>query len=968
MSPSQIAALFQRWTQTDRLMRLHTVLDAQFGPDILMAESMQAIEGVSPVDDEASQPDQGVCGFRIQLECLSLDAHLPLKQLIAQPVLLELMTDTGRTELRPFHGMVTACDIVGANAGLARYRLTIEPWCAFLRYGRDSAVFQDMTVVEIVEAVLRDYVGLGRLQPKWRLDILDPSVYPKRSLTTQYQESDLHFITRLLTEEGLFTYLVHEGDAASPDLGSHTLVIADHNGSFVPNRATRIAFTQPGAVMQRDSIDRWRALRRWQTNAVEVLSWDYRSTGTRPVAAHSRAADGTDATPLVSRDVPGVYGYETTEQGTRLAGNQMQAIEARAHRLTAAGTVRTAAPGTTFMLTGHADVADDSTDSNFLMLRVVHLAHNNLSAELKGEVHQRLGAARHTGKDNDAALLENADADSLAARAAAGDSSRPLYRNRIDAIPASTPYRAAIRDSHGVLIHPRPTVTGQQSAIVVGPPGQVIHTDRDHRIKLQFHWQRGAQSHSRLAHPNPDGHSGAPADESAGTWVRVMAGIAPTAGANWGGHAIPRIGQEVLVDFMEGDIDRPIVIGTLNNGRGQTDAQGNQVGQGAGTATGNAPVWFPGEAGAHAHPAVLSGIKTQAMAASQSGNGGYNQLVFDDSPGQSRAVLQQHASAHQGSSELNLGHLRHQTDNQRLDPAGFGFELKSTHSVALRAGAGMLISTDGRPNASGAQMDSREAHSQLDTSAEQVRSLAATAQQHKAMLPNEPAPEKIAAIAELAHSIKVLEGTAQGSGGGGAADTASGGAGTVTAYTEPHLQFSSPAGIAALTPADAILASGNTSSISAGHDINFAAQGNSHHLIRAGISLFTYGKVVNKDKPNQQTGIALHAASGKVSVQSQSDQTKITADKLITVASVTSAVNIAAKDHVLLTSGGAYLKIAGGNIEIHGPGAMAFKASLVELTGPGNGSNSMSMPTGKLKGCEQATRTASATQAGAQTL
>jgi type VI secretion system secreted protein VgrG len=163
---------------------------------------------------------------------------------------------------------------------------------------------------------------------------------------------------------------------------------------------------------------------------------------------------------------------------------------------------------------------------------------------------------------------------------------------------------------------------------------------------------------------------------------------------------------------------------------------------------------------------------------------------------------------------------------------------------------------------------------------------------------------------------------------------AGGGHGKATAYSEPHMQLSSPAGITATTAADAIFVSGNTGSICAGQDINFASQGNWFATVKGGISLFTYGKASKADKPNQETGIKLHAASGKVSVQAQSDVLKVTADKTITVASVTKSVNIAAKDHVMLTAQGAYLKLEGGNIMIHGPGTMEFKASMKELAGP----------------------------------
>ncbi len=299
-------------------------------------------------------------------------------------------------------------------------------------------------------------------------------------------------------------------------------------------------------------------------------------------------------------------------------------------------------------------------------------------------------------------------------------------------------------------------------------------------------------------------------------------------------------------------------------------------------------------------------------------------------------ALQQHASPHKGTAELNLGHLRHQSDNQILAPAGFGAELKTEHAVALRSGMGMLVTTDGRSRANGAQMDSREAHAQITQGHALAESLAKTAQKHNAALTDgqgkaEAEPDKLPAIAAMKHSIEVLETTEAGD---GATTGVGGGEGEVTAYSEPHLQLSSPAGIVATTPASAIFSAGNSGSISAEQDINFASQGNFFHAVKAGISLFTYGKASNPDKPNQETGIRLHAASGKFSSQSQSDETRITADKTITVASVTKSISITAKQHVLLTAQGAYLKLEGGNIMLHGPGKIEFKASMKELAGP----------------------------------
>jgi type VI secretion system VgrG family protein len=886
-----------RFSQSRRILRLTTPL----GDQALLAECMRGEEEISR-------------GFRFEVAALSLDAYIPLKALIGQPVLLELLTSESPETLRPFHGHITAAELKGANGGFARYHLTIEPWTSFLVLNRDSRIFQNKTVFDILDTVFEAYQGKGQLAPAWRFDIRDRSVYPQRSITTQYQESDLAFAARLMSEEGLFYFFEHAGDVTSSSFGSHTLVIADHNGAFVPNTQPDVRYTQPGAVMHEDSLDRWRTELRLQTNAIELGSWDYRACQFQTV---SSAAQGRDT--LTSRDVPGAYVFPTREQGQRIADNQLQALQARKEVHIGAGTVRSFAPGTAFTLHDHAKY-DGGDDANFTIVRVRHLAHNNLNADTDNALTRLLGQCS----------LKEANRTDLASSLHAtgsGVGERPVYRNRIDAIRSSVPYRSSRTDQHGDLLHPRPRIAGQQTAIVVGPAGSVIHTDRDHRIKVQFHWQRGEASHSRLEHPSPAGHTGAPANDQAGIWIRVATPLAPVAGANWGSHALPRVGQEVLVDFFEGDIDRPVVIGTLYNGMGQGDAQHNQVAQGTGASTGNAPMWFPGESGGHAHPATLSGIKSQSMEASQTGAGAFSQLVFDDTPNQARIALQRHANPHQGTAELNLGHLRHQTDNQRLAPTGFGVELKTEHSAALRAGRGMLLTTD-EASAGAAQLDSRPAASQIEQTAQMHAALASTAQKHNARLPGEEQPENLPVMRDLQRSLEVVQTSDNGR------SPAGGGQGGATAYAAPHMQLSTPAGIAAATPASAMFSAGSSTVIGAGQDINFGATGGWFQSVKSGISLFTYGKASNANKPGKETGIRLHAAFGKVSSQSQEGETRLTADKSITVASVTKSVSVGARDHVLLTAQGAYIKLSGGNIEVHGPGKIEFKATMKELAGP----------------------------------
>ena len=254
--------------------------------------------------------------------------------------------------------------------------------------------------------------------------------------------------------------------------------------------------------------------------------------------------------------------------------------------------------------------------------------------------------------------------------------------------------------------------------------------------------------------------------------------------------------------------------------------------------------------------------------------------------------------------------------------------------------------------------------------------MASTAQQHNAKLKlkgqAEPAPDKLPAIAAHDHTLEVITATSEGNSVRAEASEGDathsnnnnssniGGTGTVTAYSEPNIQLSSPAGIVASTPQSVIVSAGATSSITAGQDINLASQGNQHHLVKNGISLFTYGKVDPTasqrypNKPNQETGIKLHAASGKVSLQSQHGHTHVQAEQNIYVNSITQDIHIAAPNHILMTAMGAALKIEGGNITLTAPGIVEFKASHKNLTTPKSSSASLNLAKlVAIKGCAQ---------------
>jgi type VI secretion system secreted protein VgrG len=969
--------LFKLLTQNNRLLRLHTPL----GEGALVAEAFEGWEAI------------GEGGYRFDLTALSEDPELDTADLMGKAVLLEWQTAASRTQLRPFHAHVTAFERLGSNGGLTRYRLTMEPWLSLLRYRQDSFAFQDMSVCDITESIFSDYANQGALLPAWRWELNNTDVYLRRSLTTQYQETDFEFLQRLWAEEGLFYWFEHSGNPQTEYLGEHTLVIADHNGAFGEAPFEKIRFHRASATEKTDTIQKWEVAKRWRTDQVERASWDYRTLSMRPATMLQKFADTQSRLSLpslVDIDVAGPYAYRSAAEGARRAQHHLEALQVVTDTVSGAGEVRSLAPGQPFVLIDHPNYsAMDETSATFVCMRVAHRARNNLGADVESQLEAALGkasdsmphfpvalagvAAKNLGHAQAQIIASHAQSSQGAAAKHALEIAKRLnpaaslvgelaasinkfatvigaknpssnttdfYQNRFDAIPFTKPYRAQTQDGHGAVLNPKPTVTGTQTAIVVGT-GDPIHTDRDHRIKVQFHWQRGANTTNQLAHPSDDDN--ATGTSSLGTWVRVLT---PVAGQNWGGHFVPRVGQEVLIAFLEGDIDRPVIVGALYNGQGQDDAAHNQIAGGGANATGNAPAWFAG----NDHKAILTGFKTQTMSASQKGGGAHNRLQFDDTP------LQAHVELFTSLAEtsVTIGHLKHTQDNQRQSDRGYGFEIRTQAHGALRAGSGLLLTTESsRTN----QLDSPIAVQALNDAEQLVQGMQAVAKNQKADLPKDPKPEESLSVMALQHTQTVMKTSGEGSISG---DGVGGGQGGTVSWSEPLMAVSSPAGIAALTPGPQIWVSGTQTILSASHDINWVSQGETSVAVAGAVSLFTYGKADNKEKPNQETGIALHAAQGKVSVQAQAGKMEYNAQKQVTIASSKAGIGINSPKKILITAANAFIKMDGSDLEIGAPGKVEFKAGKKVLTTPKGANTKVKMPKGKFKGCEAKMREAAA--------
>ncbi|MBB6136530.1 uncharacterized protein involved in type VI secretion and phage assembly [Massilia aurea] len=290
-----------------------------------------------------------------------------------------------------------------------------------------------------------------------------------------------------------------------------------------------------------DAIDRSAAQRRVAANAVSISSWD-------PAQLMAPAADLL--TSLDIGEMPSLSIYDGSAE--RRHDNKafadahsrvmLQALELDNKQFEGAGAVRRMAAGHGFTLTQHDGYADG--DNSFKTLWVKHEARNNLEPAL-GEALSRLTGLAEAGA---ATLLQFSD-----------EALEPgTYRNRFGCVReavAIVPRAAAARFAGASL--------GPQTAIVVGLPETINTTTREHQVRIQFAWQRGVGAISGGLTHDTDENGNAPGNDVSGTCVRVAEALA---GPNWGSQFTPRIGTEVLVDFIEGDMDRPLIVAQLYTG------------------------------------------------------------------------------------------------------------------------------------------------------------------------------------------------------------------------------------------------------------------------------------------------------------------------------------------------------------------------------------------------------------------
>ncbi len=534
------------------------------------------------------------------IQFISPDHNLKMEDVVGQRLSLELDDEEGNT--RYWHGHCISCAFEGRMGGQGLYRAEVRPWPWFLTLHADCRIFQEKSALEVIKEIFSDR-GFSDIQDK------TSSTYEKREYLVQYRETDYEFVMRLMEEEGMYYFFTH-------DSSKETLVLADGSGSHSPLQDAaeiRFEFKEDGGSgggagsfkRDEDHIYEWKSSERVNTGKVSLTDYDFTKPTTDLKALTAIPKGKHSHKDIEVYDYPGIH--VTADFGKTRTRVRAEALASEYKRTWGKSNVRTMAVGGTFKLKEHPRA---DFNKEYLVLGASH----KLQIE--------------TDEDKDGQTNENKDPNEA-------EGKKESYESEFSVQLKAEPFRAP-------LTTPRPIIPGVQTAVVTGPSGDEIYTDKYGRIKVQFHWDRVGKK-----------------DEKTTCFIRVAQTMS---GQGWGVFHIPRIGQEVVVQFEEGNPDRPIVTGMLYN-----EAKKH-------------PFDFPANMTQH-------GMKSNTT----KGGGGFHELVFEDKKDEEFVRLQSekdYKETIKNNAEISIGF-------EKTDPGDLTQKIYHNKTEELETGDHSFTVKDG---------------------------------------------------------------------------------------------------------------------------------------------------------------------------------------------------------------------------------------------------------------------------------
>jgi len=489
--------------QDDRLLR---IFDGPFAGNDVILTGLSGHEAMSRL-------------YSFQLELVSSQLELTAENLIGKRVKVEIAEQDAKNETRYVNGYIsrfTAGDVSSVGTGdtktsIREYRLELVPWLWFLTQTARCFVYfpekEEKSIAEIIKAVFdraKQELHINELE----VDTSGISELESRMVThcVQYRETDFNFISRIMEQYGVH-YHFTQAD------GKHTLVLGMNNN--YPDAAQASIKFPHGTVAgmgTSDHITSWERAYEFVSGKWAHTDYNFEKSTTKLLAASKKPlSKHQDAEKYEVYDYPGEYSVKSEGDGdARIRQEEEEVPHDSVH---ASSNCRALMPGHVFKLEPRKDSSNKSEVGRYLLTSIHH-------------------HASQPGPES-------------------GGGGSASYSNSFSCIPADVQFRAA-------RVTPKPVVSGIQTAVVVGPASEEIHTDEYGRIKVAFHWDREDDDRPDDQKPRKIVDNG----ENFYCWIRVAQNIA---GNKWGFMAIPRIGQEVVVDFIEGDPDRPLVVGGVYN-------------------------------------------------------------------------------------------------------------------------------------------------------------------------------------------------------------------------------------------------------------------------------------------------------------------------------------------------------------------------------------------------------------------
>jgi type VI secretion system secreted protein VgrG len=541
--------------------------------------------------------------FELELELYSKESDIDPTKVLGESMTVHL--EIKGDQVRHWNGITTRFTRIGSAGRYSVYLATLRPWTWLLKHSVDCRVFQKATVVDVIKAVFRAH-GFSDVVDELHAD----PPYRSWEYLVQYRESAHAFVSRLMEQEGIYYFFKHED-------GLHKLVLADalssHGSYVVPEYETLPYYPPDSGFRERDHIDHWHVAHELQPEKYVLADFNYKTPGEKLLADHKT----TDATDLRREyDTPATPNGDTPQSRAEIydyPGEFEQQDEAPGYarlRLEAMSARRQ-------LIEAQGTVRGLGVGNLFTLEKFPREAQNR--EYLVTAAHYHFDAGIH--------------------ESGLHASAQETFRGTWTVLPSNVPFRAP-------CVTPKPLIVGPQTATVVGPKGEEIWTE-DGCVRVQFHWDRVGKR-----------------DLDSSCNIRVAQ---IWAGSGWGAQFIPRIGHEVIVEFLEGDPDRPIITGCVYNGD-------NKV---------------PYSNKAH------SGIKTHTT--KNGGTDHYNELRFEDDRGKEKVFLQAEKdlseqvkndhSTHVGHSQTNAiekDHTETVGGKQSLDVTGIRtVHIKGSQSVTI---------------------------------------------------------------------------------------------------------------------------------------------------------------------------------------------------------------------------------------------------------------------------------------------